>query len=165
MARGDVRAAMLALLAVKPMHGYQIIQELEERSEGRWRPSAGSVYPTLQQLEDEGLVHGEAIEGRRVFSLTDSGQAEVARRGETAGTPWKAAGPVGDEAEIDLRRLSFQLGAAAMQVAQVGSLRSTDQARAILTEARRQIYRLLAEDESSDSAEEGRPTEAPETGL
>ncbi len=157
--RGDVRTAILALLAEKPMHGYQVIQELETRSDGRWRPSAGSVYPTLQQLEDEGLVRSEEIDGRRVFSLTDSGRTETTRRGETAGAPWETAGTAGDDAAFDLRRLSFQVGAAAMQVAQVGSSRSLDQARDILTDARRRLYRLLAEDESEGAAEEGAPRE------
>src|SRR6188472_4443264 len=72
--RGDVRSAILALLAESPMHGYQIITELGERSGGEWRPSAGSVYPTLQQLEDEGLVRSEASDGRRVMALTDAGR-------------------------------------------------------------------------------------------
>src|SRR5579859_1816513 len=75
--RGDVRAAVLALLAERPMHGYQIIQELESRTGGLWRVSPGSVYPTLQLLEDEGLIASQEVEGRRVFSLTESGQARV----------------------------------------------------------------------------------------
>src|SRR5436190_4116105 len=72
MRRGNVRAAILALLAERPMHGYEMIQELESRTNGLWRPSAGSIYPTLQMLEDEGLVSGEASEGKRRFSLTDA---------------------------------------------------------------------------------------------
>jgi DNA-binding PadR family transcriptional regulator len=150
--RGDVRTAVLALLVERPMHGYQVIQELEARSGGRWRPSAGSVYPTLQQLEDEGLVHSEDVDGRRVFSLTDAGRAETARRAEAPGAPWESVGPAGDDAAFDLRRLTFQIGAAAMQVAQVGSSRSLDQARDILTDARRRLYRLLADDESADAS-------------
>src|SRR5919106_4340668 len=71
--RGDVRTAILALLEERPMHGYEMIQQLEERSGGRWRPSAGSIYPTLQLLEDEGLVSGEEVDGKRVFSLTEAG--------------------------------------------------------------------------------------------
>jgi DNA-binding PadR family transcriptional regulator len=146
--RGDVRASILALLAERPMHGYQVIQELETRSEGRWRPSAGSVYPTLQQLEDEGLVRSEERDGRRVFSLTDAADAELARRPETSGAPWESMGRSEDSA-FELRSLSFQLGAAAMQVAQVGSARSIDQARDVLVDARRRLYRLLAEDETA----------------
>ena len=162
--RGDVRTAILALLAEKPMHGYQVIQELETRSDGRWRPSAGSVYPTLQQLEDEGLVRSEEIEGRRVFSLTDAGRAETARRAGAPGAPWESVGPAGDDAAFDLRRLSFQVGAAAMQVAQVGSSRSQNQARDVLTDARRRLYRLLAEDESTDESADETGEGAPGEG-
>ncbi len=153
--RGDVRAAILALLAERPMHGYQVIQELEARSGGRWRPSAGSVYPTLQQLEDEGLVHGDDVGGRRVFDLTDAGRAEAARRSDAAGAPWDTAGRAADDGAFDLRQLAFQVGAAAMQVAQVGSAGSLEAARAVLVDARRSLYRLLAEDEAAPSADPG----------
>jgi DNA-binding PadR family transcriptional regulator len=155
--RGDVRTAILALLAEQPMHGYQVIQELETRSGGRWRPSAGSVYPTLQQLEDEGLVRGEESDGRRVFSLTDAGRALLAGRAKAPTAPWESVGPAGEEAAFDLRRLSFQVGAAAMQVAHVGSPGSLDQARDILTDARRRLYRLLADDEPAGESGVGAP--------
>src|SRR3954454_4068329 len=75
--RGDVRAAVLALLAEQPMHGYQIIHEIEERSGGSWKPSPGSVYPTLQLLADEGLIRAEESNGRKTFSLTEEGRAEA----------------------------------------------------------------------------------------
>ena len=78
MARGDVRAAVLALLAEQPMHGYQIIQQIEERSGGAWKPSPGSVYPTLQLLTDEGIVDVEEESGRKTYSLTEAGRAEAA---------------------------------------------------------------------------------------
>jgi DNA-binding PadR family transcriptional regulator len=149
--RGDVRTAILALLAEQPMHGYQVIQELEARSGGRWRPSAGSVYPTLQQLEDEGLVRSEELNGRRVFSLTDAGREQTTKRTDLSGAPWEIAGPAGADEAFELRRLIFQVGAAAMQVTQVGSPRSVGQARDILTDARRRLYRLLAEDETADA--------------
>ena len=77
--RGDVRPAMLAMLNESPMHGYQLMRELEERTGGRWRPSAGSIYPTLQQLEDEGIVTASEQDGRRVFTLTDKGRKVAAR--------------------------------------------------------------------------------------
>ena len=87
--RGDIRAAALALLAERPMHGYEMIKEIEERTDGAWTPSAGSIYPTLQMLEDEGLISGQEIEGKRRFTLTDSGRAEQeSRAGEQ--TPWDA---------------------------------------------------------------------------
>lgn len=156
--RGDVRAAILALLGEQPMHGYQVISELDTRTQGRWRPSAGSIYPTLQQLEDEGLVRSEDIDGRRVFSLTDAGTAETARRGETTGAPWEP-GPAADaDPAFELRRLTMAVGAAAMQVAEVGSARSLDQAREILTDARRRLYRLLADDDAPDATTATPPT-------
>jgi DNA-binding PadR family transcriptional regulator len=150
--RGDVRASILALLAEQPMHGYQVISELDARTGGRWRPSAGSIYPTLQQLEDEGLVRSQEVDARRVFSLTDAGVAETARRGDGAGAPWEP--DAADEADrgFELRRLSFAVGAAAMQVAEVGSATSLDQARDILADTRRRLYRLLADDEAPETA-------------
>ena len=150
-ARGDVRAAILVLLAEKPSHGYQIIQELERRSEGAWRASPGSVYPTLQQLEDEGLVRAvEADGGRRVFELTDTGRDEAARL--AAGpAPWaEAAGAVGGD-HRDLRDQAFQLLAATWQVSRAGDAAHIAQARKILHDARRRIYLLLAGGESSPS--------------
>jgi DNA-binding PadR family transcriptional regulator len=150
--RGDVRAAILVLLAEQPMHGYQIIQELAERSGGVWRASPGSVYPTLQQLEDEGLVRGQEQEGKRVFQLTDAGKAEVDRRGDEAPLPWdltEGAGPL-----MDLRDVGFGVAAAVVQVAQTGNERQIARAREILTEARKQLYRLLGEDETSGGPEQ-----------
>jgi len=89
--RGDIRAAILALLAERPMHGYQIIQEITDRSGGVWAPSPGSVYPTLQHLEDEGLVTADTTEGKKVFSLTAAGQAANEARGATT-APWEEVG-------------------------------------------------------------------------
>jgi DNA-binding PadR family transcriptional regulator len=146
--RGDVRAAILVLLAEEPKHGYQVIQELSERSGGRWRPSPGSIYPTLQLLEDEGQVTSEQIEGRRVFRLTDSGRAEVAKRGEDARPPWEVPADAGPHA--DLRDVGFGVIAAAMQVVRAGSERQVTRAKEILTETRKSLYRLLAEDEPAD---------------
>jgi DNA-binding PadR family transcriptional regulator len=146
--RGDVRTAILALLAEEPMHGYQIIQQLGERSGGIWRASAGSVYPTLQQLEDEGLVRGEERDGRNVYALTDGGNVAAARSAKDP-APWEMPGA--SEA-ADLRDLLSQLGAAASQVSQVGSSETLARARAVLVEARRSLYRLLAEDDRSDPA-------------
>jgi DNA-binding PadR family transcriptional regulator len=148
--RGDVRTAILALLAEEPMHGYQIIGQLGERSGGMWRPSAGSVYPTLQQLEDEGLVKGVESDGRTVYTLTDSGKtaAEHASKGPL---PWNMPGS-GEEAGLyDQFR---PLAAAVAQVSQVGSPEAKQKARDIILEARRSLYRLLAEDGNADSAAE-----------
>ena len=127
------------------MHGYQVMQELGERSGGRWRPSAGSVYPTLQQLEDEGLVTVEDRDGRRTFALTEAGRnAAAATSGDR---PWTRGEP-GD----DLRGLARELGIAAIQVNRVGTPAAQAAARAILTDARRSLYRLLAEDDSTIEA-------------
>ena len=143
--RGDVRSAILALLAERPMHGYQIMGELEARSGGMWRPSAGSVYPTLQQLEDEGLVRVEERDGRRVFSLTEAGREQATSRAGESGAPWEMEGT---DARLELRDLIFQLGAATMQVAQVGSPEQVAQAKQLLAETRRRLYRLLAEEDA-----------------
>jgi DNA-binding PadR family transcriptional regulator len=140
--RGDVRTAILALLAEEPMHGYQIIGQLGERSGGMWRPSAGSVYPTLQQLEDEGLVKGEERDGRTVYALTDSGKTAADEAGKGP-RPWDMPGAT--EA-TNLFGLFQPLGIAVAQVSQVGTPEAVEQARAILIEARRALYRLLAED-------------------
>ncbi len=141
--RGEVRPAILAVLAEKPMHGYQVMQELRERSGGAWAPSAGSIYPTLQQLEDEGLVQAEERDGRRVFTLTESGRSEAARvtRG---GAPWDTER--GREA-MDYRAVAGQVMQAAMQVAQVGSPAAVERARQLLIATRRDLYGLLATDE------------------
>jgi DNA-binding PadR family transcriptional regulator len=148
--RGDVRTAILALLAEEPMHGYQIIGQLGERSGGMWRPSAGSVYPTLQQLEDEGLVKGVENEGRTVYTLTDSGKtaAEQASKGPL---PWNMPG---SDEQAGLYDVFRPLAAAVAQVSQVGSPETKEKARTILIEARRSLYRLLAEDDHSTPAAE-----------
>ena len=148
--RGDVRAAILVLLSEQPMHGYQVIQELTERSGGLWRPSPGSIYPTLQLLEDEGLVDSDSAAGKRVFSLTDAGKAELAKRPADAAAPWeltdKSDGPL-----MELRAIGFQVAGAVMQVAQAGSAHQIARAKEILTETRKSLYRLLAEDDAETS--------------
>ncbi|MFB3738674.1 MAG: PadR family transcriptional regulator [Candidatus Velamenicoccus archaeovorus] len=144
--RGDVRTAILALLGEKPMHGYDLIRELEERSGGAWRPSPGSVYPTLQMLEDEGLITGQEHDGKRVFSLTDAGRKELEERRERDGgaAPWEVGGF--GEAVGQLRDAMFSLGAAVMQVGRTGTDAQRKEAAEILAEARKKLYTLLAED-------------------
>lgn len=144
MVRRGVRPAILAVLASRPMHGYQVMQELEQLSGGRWRPSAGSVYPILQQLEDEGLVHSEELDGRRVYTLTDAGSAE-AEKSPLRKHPWFDAGS--GRQSMDLRRLAVQVIGAAIQVSRVGSDEAKDQAREILIESRKRMYGLLADDD------------------
>ena len=143
--RGNVRAAILALLAEEPRHGYAIMTELAERSGGLWRPSPGSVYPVLQQLQDEGLVTAEETEGRRVFSLTEAGRRTVQENPEEFAEPWTlGAGP--RERMRSLFEVLAGLGLAAREVARHGTDAQVDQARAVLDEARRSMYRILAGD-------------------
>jgi DNA-binding PadR family transcriptional regulator len=127
------------------MHGYQVITELSERSGGDWRPSAGSVYPTLQQLTDEGLVRDEERDGRRVYQLTDSGRVE-AERTRSEVPPWQAADKDGSP---DLRRAAMQVVAASMQVAHDGNAQMQARTYELLAECRRSIYRLLADDDTA----------------
>jgi DNA-binding PadR family transcriptional regulator len=151
--RGDVRLAVLRLLAEEPRNGYQLMQAIEERSEGRWRPSPGSVYPTLAQLEDEGLIHSKDDEGTRRFELTAAGREHLdSLAGEPA--PWQ---PDQDDAENPLAELAplvIQIGKATFQVASVGTRAQRERARALLADTRRGLYRILAEDE--DDVEERR---------
>jgi DNA-binding PadR family transcriptional regulator len=142
--RGDVRAALLVLLDEGPRNGYQLMQEIEERSNGAWRPSPGSVYPALQQLQDEGLVAVSEEAERRAFGLTDAGRAYVAEHRESLGTPWEQPG---DEDAGELRSLMMGVGAALFQVLQTGTEAQQAEARKILAEARKALYRILAEEE------------------
>ena len=141
--RGDVRSAILALLGERPMHGYEMIQELEERTGGRWRPSAGSIYPTLQLLEDEGLVKGEEVEGKRVFSLTDSGTKAVEERAE-AQRPWEDGEE--DSPHHRLRSEAFRLRAALVQIGKAGDEDEVKRAVELLSETRKRLYSILAEE-------------------
>ena len=146
--RGDIRAAILALLTEEPMHGYQIIQELAERTGGVWRPSPGSVYPTLQQLEDEELVRETASEsGKRVYELTDAGREQAAG----APAPWTAVAGENESELMTLHDLAHQVLAAARQVAHAGTAAQIEAAQAVLRDARKALYRLLAEDEERPS--------------
>jgi DNA-binding PadR family transcriptional regulator len=141
--RRDVRGAVLALLAEKPMHGYQIISEIERRSGGAWTPSAGSVYPTLQLLSDEGLISAEMSDGRKVYSLTEAGQAEADAAAGT--TPW---GESHDRHGVfgALPKAGMDLAQAAAQVRRTGTPEQVRQAVEVLDEARRKLYSILAQD-------------------
>ena len=144
MGRGDVRAAVLALLAEKPMHGYQIISEIAERSGGAWKPSAGSVYPTLQLLADEGLISAEESNGRKTYSLTDLGRAEVEGAADRA-APWESSSPHGTEQHRALSKAAVELAAAAAQLGRSGTPDQVKQAVSVLDDARRALYSILAE--------------------
>jgi len=145
MGRGDVRAAVLALLAEKPMHGYQIIHEIEERSGGAWKPSPGSVYPTLQLLADEGFISAEESNGRKTYSLTDEGR-KVADAAADRSAPWEAPGARESGRSGALPKAGIELAHAAAQVGRSGSPEQVNQAVAVLDEARRKLYSILAQD-------------------
>ncbi|WP_239162144.1 PadR family transcriptional regulator [Acrocarpospora phusangensis] len=143
--RGDVRAAILALLAEEPRNGYQIIQEIAERSQGGWKPSPGAVYPALQQLTDEGLVRAQEIDGRKTFQLTEAGQAYIAEHASEVRAPWEEMTPdIGDDVH-ELFDLSRQAASALFQIAQGGSDGQLRQAKQILAETRRKLYQVLAD--------------------
>jgi DNA-binding PadR family transcriptional regulator len=142
--KGEVRAAVLALLAERPMHGYQIIREIEERSGGSWKPSAGSVYPTLQLLADEGSISVEESNGRKIYSLTEAGREEVAAQHGSA--PWDPAAGTGGGGIGSLPKAGIELAQAAAQVGRTGSPEQVQQAVAVLDEARRRLYSILAQD-------------------
>lgn len=139
--RGDVRLAILFLLGEGPMHGYQMMQELSERSGGMWRPSPGSVYPTLQQLEDEGLIETAETSGKRVFSLTDEGRSYL--EDQPGPAPWEQFGGQRDDSFVSLRDAAFQLGAALIQVATSGDEEQVAAAKEIVSEAKAKVYEIL----------------------
>ena len=142
--RGDVRAAILALLGEKPMHGYEMIQVLEARTGGIWRPSPGSVYPALQLLEDEGLVTVGEEGGKRLYTLTEAGQAAGSQAPEGP-APWDVV-TAGISPEVhSLRKLTGQVMMAVRQVAEAGDPDARTKAVEVLTETRKKLYGILAE--------------------
>jgi DNA-binding PadR family transcriptional regulator len=145
MGRGDVRSAVLALLAEKPMHGYQIIHEIEERSGGAWKPSPGSVYPTLQLLADEGLIGAKESNGRKTYSLTDEGR-KAAEGAADQPAPWEAQGARNGASTTALPKAGIALAQATAQVGRSGNPEQVEQAVAVLDEARRKLYSILAQD-------------------
>ncbi len=141
--RPNVRAAVLALLAERPMHGYEMITELENRTRGVWRPSPGSVYPTLQLLEDEGLIASEETGGRKRFTLTDAGRAEVEQAGPA---PWESIGDEQVEHLRDIRDATFGAMNALRQVMMTGTDEQRQRAIEVIAEAKRKLYAILAEE-------------------
>lgn len=142
--RGDVRAAILLLLAEQPRHGYEILTELADRSDGQWRPSPGSVYPVLKRLAQEGLVKPTHENGRRVFQLTDTGRELVATEGASWGEPWAQVATGNDETEV-LWNEAKQMAAALWQVGQIGDVAMITTATQIVADARKKVYGLLAQ--------------------
>jgi len=145
--RGDIRTAALLLLAEEPRNGYQIMQEVEERSEGVWRPSPGSVYPALAQLEDEGLIRSQESDGRKLFALTDEGRAQVEQRDADRPAPWEQMSGDVSTAAHELGRLMREVAIAFSQVMRTGSEAQMAKAREVLATARRDLYRILADGE------------------
>jgi DNA-binding PadR family transcriptional regulator len=138
---------VLTLLSEQSRHGYEIIQEIRERTDNAWRPSPGSVYPTLQQLEDEGLIRPEEGEGRRMFGLTEAGEAYVNDHREELDKVWEVdEEDAVSDAVASLRTQYGQLHAAVLQIMSAGTDEQREQAAAALGDARKAIYRLLAED-------------------
>jgi len=128
------------------MHGYEMIKEIEERSGGYWRPSAGSIYPTLQLLEDEGLIAGTESEGKRRFDLTDDGKAAVEERAEKSETlPWEQVRSGAPPEVVQLGRSAHQLRAAVGQAFHAADESQRARIRELLDETRRGIYAILAE--------------------
>jgi DNA-binding PadR family transcriptional regulator len=154
--RGDIRTAALLLLAEEPRNGYQIMQEVQERSGGVWRPSPGSVYPALAQLEDEGLIRSEEREGRKLLVLTDGGRKLLAERPDDAPAPWEQMSGDLSSGAHELGRLMREVAFAFTQVMKTGSEPQLAKAREVLAGARRDLYRILAD---GDGPSEGATVE------
>jgi DNA-binding PadR family transcriptional regulator len=141
--KGEVRTAVLALLTEQPMHGYQIIREIEERSGGSWKPSAGSVYPTLQLLADEALITAEENNGRKIYSLTDAGRVVA---GAETSSPWESTQSAATNRHTALPKAGVELAQATAQLNRTGTPEQVQEAVAILDDARRRIYSILAQE-------------------
>jgi DNA-binding PadR family transcriptional regulator len=166
--KGDVRAAILDLFAEedgRAWNGYQLIQEIPARTDGAWRPSAGSVYPALQQLEDETLIAPQGTGRRRVFTLTDKGRAYVEAHADELRSSWDAAAGMTDDDAIEFRNLIRQVMMAVMEVRRAGSAEQVAQARAVLAQARKSLYLILAEDEPATADAEAADTAPSGTGA
>jgi DNA-binding PadR family transcriptional regulator len=147
--RGNVRSAILTLLAGQPMNGYQIMQAIEQRSNGAWKPSSGSIYPTLQQLEDEGLVETEEAkpgqQGSKAFKLSAKGKRYVDDNREELEADWLPSEEPASDPRWELMNLYRGIGAAAAQVATTGTAKQIEEAKQLVSELRRNLYRILAD--------------------
>ena len=159
--RGAVPIAVLTLLDERPMHGYEIITELESRSDGRWRPSPGAIYPTLDKLEHREMLVGTDVDGKRQFTLTDKGRIFLASLRDAQGgdetEPWDHRGTGG---RGDMRRLMSELGGQVRQIARFGTTEQRDATREILEDTKRKLYLVLAtapsptSDDDTDEADQ-----------
>ena len=153
--RGDVRAAIISLLSEGPRNGYQIIQEINDRTGGLWRVSSGSVYPTISQLEDEGLIEPTDGNGRKLLALTQAGREHAERNAAQLAQLWEIGAEDARLGEFrQYRELIGQLAGATRQVYDVGTQAQREEAKHVLTRARQSLYKLLAEDaaEPTDSS-------------
>jgi DNA-binding PadR family transcriptional regulator len=152
--RGDVRAAILALLKEGPRTGYQIMSDIKERSGGAWRPSPGAVYPALSQLADEGLIEGEESGGRRTFSLTEAGIAYLERNPDMARAAWESAEQQQAWELPGLFAEAARLGGGIVQVAHAGTPEQVHAAERLLERTRRELYQILADDVEDDEQDD-----------
>jgi DNA-binding PadR family transcriptional regulator len=152
--RGDVRAAILALLREAPRNGYQIMTEIEERSGGAWRPSPGAVYPALSQLADEGLIDGEESGGRRTFRLTEAGREYVEQHPEMARGAWESTAQQEAWEVPGLFAEAARLGGGIVQLAHAGTPEQVQAAEQLLEQTRRELYRILAGDTGEPDQQE-----------
>jgi DNA-binding PadR family transcriptional regulator len=151
--RGNVRTAVLVLLSENPSNGYQLIQQISQRSGGVWEPSPGSIYPALQLLQDEGLVTASESDGKRLFSLTDAGLTYAEERRTELNAVWDTVSGTVDNSTAELRNLIKQVAIAVMQVAGTGTEPQVAEARRLLTQTRRQLYGILAAEEPTSTAQ------------
>ena len=151
--RGDVRTAVLMLVAEEPMHGYQLMQAITERTGGSWSPSPGAIYPTINQLEDEGFVRVTADAGRKLVTLTDAGREHLEANREIWGDPFGGFDPSAPGS--DLRRLAHELLDAVRQVGRAGTDAQRAAAVTILGDARRSLYLLLADGPDNEQSPAG----------
>jgi len=152
----DIRSAILIALLDEAQNGHQVMQAIGSRMPGSRTPSAGAIYPMLQQLTDEGLVTSEQHDERRVYSLTEAGRAVASEAAEAMGSDhhdsdhdsrsWQSRMPRMSEHSAAVPRAGAKLAQAASQVAQSGTREQKDRAAAILDETRRKLYAILAED-------------------
>ena len=141
--RGEARAAILALLSEQPMHGYELMHQIDVRTRGMWRPSPGVIYPALQMLKNDGLVADEEVDGRRVFSLSDAGRTEADR--DSMNSSLEQIAGSADPAVFELRDAALQVGAAVTQIAQSGRRRQIERALEVLSDTRRRLYSILGD--------------------
>jgi DNA-binding PadR family transcriptional regulator len=150
--RGEIRAGILALLKEQPLNGYQVMQELERRSHGVWRPSPGSIYPTLQQLEDEGLIAAQETGEGKIWELTTKGAGWLAKHPRRAAAPWKAVADSAAGGYVALLDLMRAVTMTSRQIVQLGTPAQKDAAVELLRQTRKGLLRILADEDDALSS-------------